>query len=61
MLIAVSLEILCPHCGEPQPDPEIGSHIWTIDQLRAANEQKRECVSCEQSFVIFSATKIAVA
>lgn len=34
-LVAEAVTVLCPECGEPQPNPENGSHLWTLDHFRA--------------------------
>lgn len=52
---AVTLEINCPHCGEPQPDPHRNSTIWTVAEARAASvapNDRRNCVSCD-GIIIF--------
>lgn len=49
---APSLEVGCPYCGEPQPSPESGSHIWTPDELKQKAGERRECVSCDKEIII---------
>ena len=47
---ATHLEINCPHCGEPQPDPHRNSNVWTVAEARAAsvaNNDRRACTSCD--------------
>ena len=41
-LIASSVSVCCPYCGEPQPDPDHGSDMWTADQI----DQHAGVVTC---------------
>lgn len=48
---AFTVEIACPHCGEPQPSTD-GSHFWTIQELHAAAERKQDCNACDEPLTI---------
>ena len=52
-LITGTAEVLCPHCGEPKPAPDVGrfkgSHTWWTQQIRVA-EGKRVCSTCLKKF-----------
>ncbi len=50
-LVAESVNVLCPECGEPQPDPEGGSHLWLPAQVEGA-QGHHLCVACDAHFVI---------
>lgn len=41
---AAALEVSCPHCGAPQPNPSDGSHLWTTAQVVA--DQGRYKITC---------------
>jgi hypothetical protein len=30
-LLAVGIEVWCPHCQATKPDPDVGSLFWTIE------------------------------
>lgn len=49
---AVTLEINCPHCGEPQPAAN-GSHLWTVDEARKASlgTGRRNCAACGEIMI----------
>lgn len=51
ILQAITLDVICPHCGESQPDPDAGSMFWTVVQVRTLQFPKMfTCVSCEDTF-----------
>lgn len=56
---AASLEVVCPYCGEPQPSPETGSHIWTVDEVRSKTGP-HTCVSCDRQMTIGLSSKATV-
>jgi hypothetical protein len=47
-----TVEVLCPHCSEPQPCIDDGSHLWPVDTLyryvKAIGESVHKCVSCDE-------------
>jgi hypothetical protein len=50
LLIASSVEVHCPHCGEGQPAPD-GSLVWTPEELERGAGRCR-CCACEQDIAI---------
>jgi transposase-like protein len=60
LITAVTVEVNCPHCGEPQPAPDNGSHVWVPSQVSKADGARHECVSCDKTFVIHAQRRVAV-
>lgn len=60
IIVAVTVEVQCPHCGEPQPSPDNGSHAWMIGQVMAEQGPK-VCVSCDESFVLRAQNRVSCA
>lgn len=54
-LVAVAVTVLCPHCGEPQPNKD-GSEMWTLQDFIAGSRVDK-CVSCDQRILITSDPK----
>ena len=53
-LVAEAVAVLCPHCGEAQPDAN-GSEMWTPESfLRKGG--KTACVSCDKEMLITSSS-----
>ena len=52
VIVACTVEVQCPACGEPQPAPYNGSEYWEVDELVAAAGKKLTCVSCDNKFTI---------
>jgi len=51
-VVAATVELTCPHCGEPQPSPG-GSHLWTIQEaLDAQQDPLRDCAACNEPITI---------
>lgn len=61
-VVAVVLEVHCPHCGEPQPNPDDGGHGWSPDEVRAraALDVAAGCASCDLEFLVISERKYQV-
>lgn len=60
-LVATTLNVLCPYCGEPQPNPDDGSEQWETRQVERANETgAKDCVSCERKFRVFPRSRVEV-
>lgn len=65
-LVADAVAVLCPYCGEPQPNPRDGSEQWTLENFRARTTKRgrpivagrRTCVSCEAPMIIGPDTKV---
>jgi len=51
-LIAESVSVCCPHCGEAQPDKN-GSELWTEESF-IHKQGKFMCVSCEEEMSIWT-------
>lgn len=58
-IVAEVLNVLCPHCGEPQPNPDNGADGWSPEEVRTA-EGLRTCVSCDEGFMIRTVGKAQV-
>jgi transposase-like protein len=55
-IIAATVEICCPHCGEPLPSPDSGSDAWLPEQI-PKDSPKYTCNSCDEEFrVMFQNT-----
>lgn len=58
-LVADAVSVLCPYCGEPQPNPKDGSEQWEKGHFRATNDEpRRKCVSCDEEMFIFSRQEV---
>ena len=44
----VSVEIICPYCGEAQHDPSGGSLFWEVIQVHSG--EIRKCWDCGKQF-----------
>jgi len=55
-LFAEAVSVLCPSCGEPQPNPE-GSEMWMREDLRKKHGEFG-CVSCDARILIEFTTKV---
>jgi len=59
-LVADAVSVLCPYCGEPQPNPRDGSEQWEKGDFRAVNDAPRsKCGSCDKEMFIFSQQEAA--
>jgi predicted RNA-binding Zn-ribbon protein involved in translation (DUF1610 family) len=53
--IAEAVAVVCPMCGEPQPNRSDGSEQWTrqdFEYLAGNFRGPQECVSCGQPLLI---------
>ncbi len=61
-LVADAVSILCPSCGEPQPNGNDGSEQWTQTDVRRELEGLRngilKCASCAQAFRIVPSARV---
>jgi len=55
-LIADVVSVICPYCGEPQPNPEDGSEQWEL--LHFARGTSKTCTACDKRMVLGSDTKV---
>jgi hypothetical protein len=60
MIQAAALEVICPHCGDPQPSPDNGSHMWMPEQVTVA-QGIVTCVACDEKFRIHAQSRVVVA
>jgi hypothetical protein len=53
-IVAFTVEVLCPYCGGPQPNPDDGGFPWTTEEVasEAAKQPKRTCADCDEIFVL---------
>jgi hypothetical protein len=59
-LVADAVSVLCPACGEPQPN-FAGSEQWTAEDFRElanTGSSSSTCSSCDAPIMIFSDTKV---
>ncbi len=68
-LIAEAVAVLCPFCGDAQPN-QGGSEMWTLEDFRvraidrSTTRLKNDlpayftCVSCDARFILASDTKV---
>lgn len=59
IIVAAVLEVHCPHCGEPQPSPRCGAHLWEPDEVHAFAGD-RICNACEGSFKLLQQSRVNV-
>lgn len=58
-ILAASLEVHCPHCGEPLPNPTDGSHLWMPDDV-LANTGAKICNACDEPFQLSYQKRVLV-
>ena len=58
IITAAAVEVQCPYCGDPQPNPTDGSHLWFPSQV---TEGKRTCVACDTEFSVRKQSRVSVA
>lgn len=56
-LVADAVAVLCPSCGEPQPNKVDGSEQWTIQEFKSL-QGSWKCVSCDVRFLITPESKV---
>lgn len=49
LIVAETVNVICPHCQEPQPNPDNGADNWSAAEIRkrAENTDPIMCVSCD--------------
>lgn len=57
-LVAEAVNVCCPHCGEPQPDPDNASHMWTHAQVARVNGTRRTCTACDEPMLVQTQRKV---
>lgn len=64
ILEAEQVKVLCPHCGEEQPNPWTGDSNWLPWQVRSRAKQadggKTVCTACDEPVWIAPQPKAAV-
>lgn len=51
--VAAAVEVLCPVCAEPQPNPDDGSFLWSRQQVTDERASApRFCTACDVRIVI---------
>lgn len=61
-LVADAVSVLCPSCGEPQPNSRDGSEQWEIADFKAvADKSPIACVSCDAPMFVWSTPKVMFA
>jgi len=64
IIVAASLEVHCPHCGDPLPNPWNESHLWTPTELNLyagpGNAATRVCNACDEPFHIVAQSRVGV-
>lgn len=56
-LVAEAVAVLCPFCGEPQPNKDDGSEQWTQENFTKV-KGRCACVSCDMQFVLSTDSKV---
>lgn len=51
-LIAEEVFVVCPSCGERQPNPDDGGELWVKAAFRYLTPDRYKCVSCDQTLMI---------
>jgi len=57
-LIAQSVSVVCPSCGECQPSPDDGSDLWTFEDFQKITKGPRVCCNCDEPIIIVHANKV---
>jgi hypothetical protein len=58
-LVADAVAVLCPYCGEPQPNKVDGSEQWTADNFAAILGKPRiVCVACDKPMLAEPDSKV---
>lgn len=62
VITAATLEVCCPHCGDPQPNPRDGSHLWMPEEVKQqiAETVQRVCVACDEPFALIEQSRVSV-
>lgn len=56
-LVADAVAVLCPSCGEPQPNRKDGSEQWEASDFQNLHGSWK-CVSCDERFIIAPNTTV---
>lgn len=58
IIVAGTVEVRCPWCGEPQPSPD-DSDFWVPSQV-ITHEGDRVCVSCDEPFRLLAQSRATI-
>lgn len=56
-IVATTVSVLCPYCGECQPNPDNGADSWMPREVKES-EGRRACVSCDAVMLLTQETKV---
>lgn len=63
-LVATTVRVHCPHCGEPQPAPDYKNLIlWVASDVKEFAEGPvgcQQCVCCDKPFMVTARTKATI-
>lgn len=59
IIVAAQLEVHCPHCGDPQPNPDDGSHLWIQDHI-VKSQGAKVCNACDEPFTLMAQDRVSV-
>jgi hypothetical protein len=57
-LITDTVVVMCPHCNNPQPNKENGSHQWMQEDFTTIAEV-RKCCDCGKEYEIKYQDKVS--
>ena len=57
-LVAESVSVVCPKCGETQPNKQDGSEQWTPENFMKSSG-RYVCVSCDQTLIVVTDSKVS--
>lgn len=64
-LVADVVSVLCPWCGEPQPNSDDGSEMWDRQMFMSdqsdSRSHRRGCVSCDGIMLVDADSKAVFA
>lgn len=59
IIVAAQLEVHCPNCGDPQPNPHDESHLWLPSQVEQFSGAKT-CNACDEPFTLSVQARVSV-
>lgn len=61
-LMADAVAVICPYCGEPQPNRTDGSEQWTFEDFaKILGQPSVQCVACDRVMHVECDTKVQFA
>ena len=58
VIVVATVEVHCPHCGDPQPNPDNGAFSWMPSEVEA-NQGARKCVACDEPFKLHAQSRMS--